>query len=153
MPFVSSYTDRWLIIAVINKEVGIFSLSRARDMLFTSFLIDIVELIFILIFFSPAPPNITMPIPGTAVRTLTGRLTAVCKATGTSPVYVALMWNSIVLVNETNTAVTRLYWEGNYHCIATNNYGTDTRVIPVFFISKKNFCSFISGIINSVRLL
>ncbi|CAH3173470.1 unnamed protein product, partial [Porites lobata] len=50
-----------------------------------------------------------------------------CEATGTSPVYVALMWNSIVLVNETDNAVTQLYLEGNYHCIATNNYGTDTR--------------------------
>ena len=77
-----------------------------------------------------------MPIPGTAVRTVEGRLTTVCEATGTSPVYVALMWNSIVLVNETNNAVTQLYLEGNYHCIATNNYGTDTRVIPVFLISK-----------------
>lgn len=107
-------------------------------MLITSFLIDIVELIFIpiIFFFSPAPPNITMPIPGTAVRTVEGRLTTVCEATGTSPVYVALMWNSIVLVNETDNAVTQLYLEGNYHCIATNNYGTDTRVIPVFVISK-----------------
>ena len=105
-------------------------------MLITSFLFDIVKLIFIPFFFSPAPPNITMPIPGRAVRTLAGRLTTVCEATGTSPVYVALMWNSIVLVNETNNAVTRLYLEGNYHCIATNNYGTDTRVIPVFLISK-----------------
>lgn len=140
MPFISSYADRYLIIAVINKEVGDsnFFLSRAREMLITSFLIDIVELIFIPIisFFSPAPPNITMPIPGTAVRTVEGRLTTVCEATGTSPVYVALMWNSIVLVNETNNAVTQLYLEGNYHCIATNNYGTDTRVIPVFLISK-----------------
>ena len=140
MPFISSYADRYLIIAVINKEVGDsnFFLSRAREMLITSFLIDIVELIFIpiIFFFSPAPPNITMPIPGTAVRTVEGRLTTVCEATGTSPVYVALMWNSIVLVNETNNAVTQLYLEGNYHCIATNNYGTDTRVIPVFLISK-----------------
>ena len=140
MPFISSYADRYLIIAVINKEVGDsnFFLSRAREMLITSFLIDIVELIFIpiIFFFSPAPPNITMPIPGTAVRTVEGRLTTVCEATGTSPVYVALMWNSIVLVNETNNAVTQLYLEGNYHCIATNNYGTDTRVIPVFVISK-----------------
>lgn len=78
-----------------------------------------------------------MPIPGTAVRTVEGRLTTVCEATGTSPVYVALMWNSIVLVNETDNAVTQLYLEGNYHCIATNNYGTDTRVIPVFVISKE----------------
>lgn len=141
MPFISSYADRYLIIAVINKEVGdsdFFFLSRAREMLITSFLIDIVELIFIpiIFFFSPAPPNITMPIPGTAVRTVEGRLTTVCEATGTSPVYVALMWNSIVLVNETDNAVTQLYLEGNYHCIATNNYGTDTRVIPVFVISK-----------------
>ena len=140
MPFISSYADRYLIIAVINKEVGDsnFFLSRVREMLITSFLIDIVELIFIpiIFFFSPAPPNITMPIPGTAVRTVEGRLTTVCEATGTSPVYVALMWNSIVLVNETNNAVTQLYLEGNYHCIATNNYGTDTRVIPVFLISK-----------------
>ena len=60
MPFISSYADRYLIIAVINKEVGDsdFFLSRAREMLTTSFLIDIVELIFIpIIFFLTSSPE------------------------------------------------------------------------------------------------
>ena len=142
MPFISSYADRYLIIAVINKEVG------DSDFFFVPCSWDVDYIIShwycwthfysnYFFFFSPAPPNITMPIPGTAVRTVEGRLTTVCEATGTSPVYVALMWNSIVLVNETDNAVTQLYLEGNYHCIATNNYGTDTRVIPVFVISKE----------------
>ena len=142
MPFISSYADRYLIIAVINKEVGdsdfFFCPVLVRCWLHHFSLILLNSFLFqLFFFFSPAPPNITMPIPGTAIRTVEGRLTTVCEATGTSPVYVALMWNSIVLVNETDNAVTQLYLEGNYHCIATNNYGTDTRVIPVFVISKE----------------
>ena len=84
-----------------------------------------------------ALPNITMPIPGTVVRTVAGHwLLRICEATGTPPVYTAIVWNSTVLFNETNTVDARLYEEGSYYCVASNNYGTDTRVIPVVIIGK-----------------
>ena len=84
-----------------------------------------------------ALPNITMPIPGTVVRTVAGHwLLRICEATGTPPVYTAIVWNSTVLFNKTNTVDARLYEEGNYYCVATNYYGTDTRVIPVVIIGK-----------------
>lgn len=54
-----------------------------------------------------------------------------CSATGTFPVYVALLRNSSVLANTTNTVVKKLDKEGNYSCVATNKFGTDTRIIPV----------------------
>ena len=78
-----------------------------------------------------------MPIPSTVVRTVAGHwLLRICEATGTPPVYTAIVWNSTVLFNETNTVDARLYEEGNYYCVATNYYGTDTRVIPVVIIGK-----------------
>lgn len=82
-------------------------------------------------------PSITMPIPGTVVRTVAGHwILRICEATGTSPVYTAIVWNSTVLFNKTSTVDARLYEEGNYYCVATNNYGTDTRVIHVVIIGK-----------------
>ena len=78
-----------------------------------------------------------MPIPGTVVRTVAGHwLLRICEATGTPPVYTAIVWNSTVLFNKTNTVDARLHEEGNHYCVATNNYGTDTRVIPVVIIGK-----------------
>lgn len=54
-----------------------------------------------------------------------------CSAIGTFPIYIALIWNSVVLVNSTKTATKRFYEEGNYTCEATSKYGTDARVILV----------------------
>ena len=87
-----------------------------------------------------ALPNITMPIPGTVLRAFSGRLISVCAATGTPPVFTAVVWNATVLANKTNTVDARLYEEGNYYCVATNNYGTDRRVIPVVFIGEDLSC-------------
>ena len=50
-----------------------------------------------------------------------------CSATGTSPIYIALIRNFTVLMNTTNTASSNLYQEGNYTCVATNIYGTDVK--------------------------
>ena len=50
-----------------------------------------------------------------------------CSATGTPPIYIALIQNFTVVMNTTNTASTKLYQEGNYTCVATNKYGTDVK--------------------------
>ena len=50
-----------------------------------------------------------------------------CSATGTPPIYIALIRNFTVLVNTTNTTSGKLYQEGNYTCVATSNYGTDVK--------------------------
>ena len=50
-----------------------------------------------------------------------------CLATGTPPIYIALIRNFTVLVNNTNTTSSKLYQEGNYTCVATNKYGTDVK--------------------------
>ena len=46
-------------------------------------------------------------------------------ATGTLPIYIALIRNFIVLMNKTGTASSKLNQEGNYTCVATSKYGTD----------------------------
>ena len=50
-----------------------------------------------------------------------------CSATGTPPIYIALIRNFTVAMNTTNTASSKLYKEGNYTCVATSKYGTDTK--------------------------
>jgi len=63
-----------------------------------------------------------------------------CSARGIPPIYTALIRNSTVLVNTTNTALTiRLYKDGKYTCQATNQYGTDVKELQVNFTSKDCF--------------
>ena len=50
-----------------------------------------------------------------------------CSATGTPPIYIALIRNFTVLMNTTNTAISKLYEGGNYSCVATSKYGTDVK--------------------------
>ena len=50
-----------------------------------------------------------------------------CSATGTPPIYIALIRNFTVLMNTTNTASSKLYQEGNYTCVVTSKYGTDVK--------------------------
>jgi len=50
-----------------------------------------------------------------------------CSATGTPPIYIALIRNFTVVINTTNIASSKLYHEGNYTCIATSKYGTDEK--------------------------
>jgi len=50
-----------------------------------------------------------------------------CSATGTPPIYIAVIRNFTVVMNTTNTASSKLYKEGNYTCAATSKYGTDTK--------------------------
>jgi len=48
-----------------------------------------------------------------------------CSATGTPPIFRALIRNFTVIMNTTNTKSSKLYKEGNYTCVATSKYGTD----------------------------
>ena len=68
------------------------------------------------------PPKIV----ATAVRVEPGSQVT-CSATGTPPIYIAMIRNFTVLMNSTNTASSNLYQEGNYTCVATSKYGTDTK--------------------------
>jgi len=89
-----------------------------------------------LLFFSSlphVPPKVVLPFP--VVRALPGyRLW--CSATGSPPIYIALIRNSTILVNTTNTASITLKDQGNYTCLATSKYGTDVREFPLIFTGK-----------------
>lgn len=56
-----------------------------------------------------------------------------CTATGTPPIYTAIIRNASVLVNTTNTATIILNEEGNYTCVVTSKYGIDVREFAVIF--------------------
>ena len=81
------------------------------------------------------PPMLTFPA---ALLAIQGGVLS-CSAIGTPATYTALIRNSAVLVNTTNTATIRLYKDGNYICQATNQYGTDVKELQVNFRSKKIF--------------
>ena len=69
-------------------------------------------------------------LPATVVRTLPG-YKVTFPVTGTLPIYTAIIRNSTVLVNTTDTATSRFYKEGNYTCVATSKYGSDVRNFSV----------------------
>jgi len=68
------------------------------------------------------PPKIVLE----AVRVEPGNQVP-CTATGTPPIYIALIWNFTVVMNTTNIASSKLYQKGNYTCVATSKYGTDVK--------------------------
>jgi len=57
-----------------------------------------------------------------------------CSATGTPPVYTALIRNATVLVNTTSTARVQVYEEGKYICMATSKFGTDVGDVSVILV-------------------
>lgn len=59
------------------------------------------------------------------------RSVPVCSATGTPPIYIALIRNSTALVNATGTATINSNEEANYTCVATSKYGSDVRKFSV----------------------
>ena len=80
-------------------------------------------------------PKVVIPAP--VVRDFQGyRLS--CSATGTPPIYTAVIMNSTTLVNTTNTASVRVYEEGKsmYTCRATSKYGTHERHIELVLEGK-----------------
>ena len=70
------------------------------------------------------------------VRTFSGYSISTCSASGTPPVYTALVRNSSTLRNTTDKYVEdiRLFEEGKYSCVASSTYGTDVREFNVIFI-------------------
>lgn len=81
-------------------------------------------------------PKVILPAP--ILRVIPG-YPIECKATGASTMYTAVIWNSTILVNTTNTPTIKLFKEGNYTCVATNKYGTDARTFSVIFTGN-NIC-------------
>ena len=83
-------------------------------------------------FFNPVPPNISVPavveiFPGSKVD---------ISVTGTRPISSSIIRNSSVLTS--NSALIHFYpdEEGNYTCVATSKYGSDTREFSVIFKGK-----------------
>ena len=68
-----------------------------------------------------------------------------CLATGTPPIYTALLRNNRLLVNSTRAVGIRLYVEYNYTCVATNKYGTDVRKHLIIFVGEA-LCSDLDGL-------
>lgn len=73
-----------------------------------------------------------MLLPAVVVRSLPG-YKVWCSATGSPPIYVALIRNSTVLANTTGTVKIQLYEEGRYTCAATSKYGTNTSEFLITF--------------------
>ena len=71
-------------------------------------------------------------MPSPIVRTMPGFQLS-CTATGTPPIYTALLRDTTVLLNTTKTATIYLYKEGRYSCRAKNQYGTDVKNFSVIF--------------------
>ena len=73
-----------------------------------------------------------------------------CSATGTLPVYTAIIRNSTILINTTrHTAEITLNEEGNYTGVATSKYGTDAEEVSVIFTGKENIL--LGGIAGNTR--
>ena len=90
---------------------------------------------------SLVPPKVILR--SATLRELPGYKLSVCSVTGSLPIYTALIWNSTVLVNATNTVVTiALKKEGNYTCVATSKYGTDVKEFSVIFNGKMRLVNF-----------
>ena len=73
-----------------------------------------------------------MLLPASVIRALPGYKLK-CSAFGTRPIYTALLTNSRVLVNTTETAMIDLNKEGDYACVVSSKYGTDSKEFSVIF--------------------
>ena len=80
-------------------------------------------------------PKVKLPAP--VLRVLPGyRLS--CSATGTRPIYIALIRDSTLLIYTTHYyAKIEVNEEANYTCVATNQYGNDVGEVSVIFTGKK----------------
>ena len=84
-------------------------------------------MIYIVIFL--VSPKVVVPVQ--VVRLVDRPVVLSCSATGTPPINIAIITNSTILVNVTDTARIRITEEGNYTCRATSKYGTDEKVFKV----------------------
>lgn len=85
--------------------------------------------------FRLAPPTVILSDPSAVVRSFPG-YKMLCSATGTPPIYTALIRNSTVLYNATKTRPIKFEKDGNYSCVATSKYGADEKEFSVIFIGK-----------------
>lgn len=74
-------------------------------------------------------------MPSPIVRTMPGFQLS-CTATGTPPIYTALLRDTTVLLNTTKTATIYLYKEGRYSRRVKNQYGTDVKDFSVIFAGE-----------------
>ena len=74
-------------------------------------------------------------MPSPIVRTMPG-FQLLFIATGTPPIYTALLRDTTVLLNTTKTATIYLYKEGRYSCRLKNQYGTDFKNFSVIFAGE-----------------
>ena len=93
-----------------------------------------------MMYFLVVPPRVMLP--AAVVRSLPG-YKVWCSATGSPPIYIALKKNSTVLVNTTSTAKIPLYEEGDYTCVVTSRYGTNSSDFFVSFVGKYTHTSFV----------
>ncbi len=101
---------------------------------------DTNEFIFLIV-----SPKVKLPAP--VLQVLPGYKLS-CLATGSPPIYKALLRNSTVLVNTTYAAYTILNEEGNYTCVATNKYGTDVGEVSVIFKGKNSILLLVRNCIS-----
>ncbi|XP_078352274.1 uncharacterized protein LOC144636954 [Oculina patagonica] len=92
-----------------------------------------------LLFISLDPPNIASP--AAIVRTLPGYRVKF-QVNGTTPIYIAIIRNSTVLANTTNTGIVSFSEEGNYTCEAISQYGTDVKNFSVILNDCGPQCSY-----------
>ncbi|KAL9953037.1 hypothetical protein ACROYT_G040388 [Oculina patagonica] len=85
------------------------------------------------------PPNIASP--AAIVRTLPGYRVKF-QVNGTTPIYIAIIRNSTVLANTTNTGIVSFSEEGNYTCEAISQYGTDVKNFSVILNDCGPQCSY-----------
>ena len=93
-----------------------------------------LQCLVISIFSSLVSPKVLIPAP--VVQVLTGTKLS-CSATGTPPIYIAIIRNSTTLLNTTNSASIPVTEGGNYTCRATSKYGTDEKEV-VFINGEYN---------------
>lgn len=94
---------------------------------------NIRKLCIVSLFVSLAAPTLTLR--DSVVSAIPGNILW-CFATGTPPIYTALLRNNRLLVNSTRPVGIRLYLEYNYTCVATSKYGTDVRKHLIVFVGE-----------------
>ena len=85
-----------------------------------------LQCLVISIFSSLVSPKVVILAP--VVQVLTGTKLS-CSATGTPPIYIAIIRNSTTLRNTTTSASIPVTERGNYTCRATSKYGTDEKQV------------------------
>ncbi|CAH3035007.1 unnamed protein product [Porites lobata] len=100
------------------------------------------------------PPKIILPASAPVIRVLPGfRMT--WSATGSPPIYTALIRNTTLLANTSGSMTVQLHEEGNFTCVATSEYGTDVKQFSVVLsdLSVNNITLLPHGIFATMKNL